>query len=274
VTCTMTHATPAGFASHVASRGSEADIAAQMLANRVDVMFGGGSQYWLPKGVYGGVRKDGKDLLAEARQLGYQVITSRDQLFQLSEIPVIGLFGSNALKTYSPEPLLSEMAVKALALLNTKSKDWFAPSPKFFVMIEGSQIDWAGHANDRKNSIRQTLMFDMAVKEALDFAMKDRKTLVIVTADHDTGGMALLSNDKHDDRLDPKWTTKDHSGMEVPLYAFGPGSEKFEGIMDNTDISKKILGAVGIQSFPLAKEDVSFAVPAVSVEETGDPNDS
>jgi alkaline phosphatase len=152
--------------------------------------------------------------------------------------------------TLAPEPSLAEMTQKAIQLLSTKNTDWFAPEAKFFMMVEGSQIDWAGHDNDTANSIRQTLLFDMAVKEALDYAREDGQTLVIVTADHETGGLVLNKNKKNDREIAAGWTTKKHTGCEVPLFAYGPGSQEFSGVMDNTDIPKRIAKLLKLSPFP------------------------
>jgi alkaline phosphatase len=161
VTCTLSHATPAGFASHAEDRGMEAEIAAQLLAGPVDVMFGGGRAYWT--NAEGTKRKDGRDLIAEAQQGGCQLIYSRQQMPCLATgVRTVGLFADAEMTTFSPEPTLAEMTQKAIELLNAKSDEWFAPRPKFFLMVEGSQIDWACHDNNEDNMVRQLLLFDMA----------------------------------------------------------------------------------------------------------------
>jgi alkaline phosphatase len=256
VTSTITHATPAGFASHVSSRGSEEEIAEQMFNDHVDILFGGGQRFWLPLGVKGGVRKDGQNLITMAQQAGYHIAQNRQEMMDLTYGPSLGLLADGAMTTFEPEPMLSEMAQKAIGLLNAKSKDWFAPQPKFFLMIEGSQIDWAGHANDTDHSIRQTLLFDMAVKEALDFARQDRQTLVIVTADHETGGLLLTKDKDNPRKIFADWKVKDHTGADVPLFAFGPQADEFAGVQDNTDIAKKIAKLTKVSPFPQAMETV------------------
>ena len=244
-TSAISHATPAGFASHVDSRDKQKEIARQLLDNRVDVMLGGGQKYW------------SDDLLAEARIGGYQMIENRDQMLALNPAPVIGLFADDGMDTVAPEPMLPEMADVAIKLLNSPGKEWFSPTPKFFLMIEGSQIDWAAHANETDRTIRQTLLFEMAVRQAVDFARADKKTLVIVTADHETGGLKLEPTD--DGGLKAKWTSGNHTGARVPLYAYGPGSEKFAGTMDNTDIPKRIADLMGIETFPITRALVQSA---------------
>ena len=244
-TSAITHATPAGFAAHVKSRGSQAEIAAQMLNARVDILLGGGRKYWQNKP--NGNQKDGRALINEAKAAGYQVVYSRDKLAGLTPGRVLGLFAEDGMTTYAPEPSLAEMTDVVINLLSKKSPEWFAPDPRFFVMIEGSQIDWAGHANDTDNTIRQMLLFDMAVKEAIDFARRDKRTLVIVTSDHETGGLLLKTKDE---KIIADWQSKNHTAADVPLYAFGPGSTCFVGIHDNIDIPKLIAGLLKFDNFP------------------------
>lgn len=248
-TSTITHATPACFAAHVAKRNAEADIASDMLANHVDVLLGGGRKFWLAKP--DGVREDGRNLIEEAAGKGYQVIFNCDQLPGLKPGPVLGLFAEDKLTTFDPEPSLARMAQTAIELLSSPSRDWFAPKPKFFLMIEGSQIDSAAHNNETDNCVRQTLLFDMAVKEAVDFARRDQHTLVIVTADHETGALILKADRQN--RIAANWTSKDHSGADVPIFAFGPGSRNFAGTLNNTDIPKRIAELTGISPFPSPK---------------------
>ena len=241
VTSAISHATPASFASHVASRDDQKDIAVQELADRVDVMLGGGAKFWP------------WELREEAADAGYQVIDSREDLLSLKPGPVIGLFAPDGMTTFAPEPLLPEMAAAAISQLSSKSEEWFAPKPKFFLMIEGSQIDWAAHANEADRMVRQTLLFDMAVREALEFARRDGHTLVIVTADHETGGLTLEEDDKSAVGVKAKWSTGSHTNANVPIFAFGPGAEKFAGKMDNTDIPKRIAALTGIAKFPVKR---------------------
>lgn len=254
-TSTISHATPAGFSAHLDSRGQEADIAAQQLASRVDVLFGGGRKHWLA--APHGRRADGRNLIEEARAASYQIAFNSEQMAALKPAPAVGLFAEEAMTTFAPEPMLDAMTRTAVALLSAKPKDWFAPAPRFVMMIEGSQIDWAGHANDTDNVVRQTLLFDLAVKEVIDFARRDKKTLVIVTSDHETGGL-LLKCDK-DNRITADWQSKGHTAADVPLYAFGPGAARFAGTLDNTDIAKRIAALLGFDHFPAP---VQAAAPA------------
>jgi alkaline phosphatase len=111
----------------------------------------------------------------------------------------------------------------------------------FFLMIEGSQIDWAAHANSADTLIDETLDFDKAVGAALDFAEKDRHTLVVITGDHETGGVTILDGDIKSRKVGINFATTDHTAVMIPVFAFGPCSEKFTGIFDNTELFQKIL---------------------------------
>ncbi|MHC5136630.1 MAG: alkaline phosphatase, partial [Planctomycetota bacterium] len=252
-TSQISHATPAAFASHVDSRDKQKEIAVQLLNNRVDVLLGGGRKYW------------SEDLLAEAVTAGYEVIGTRDEMAMLKAGPVIGLFADDGMTTFEPEPSIGEMAKTAIALLSLPGREWFSPKPKFFLMIEGSQIDWAAHANDTDRVIRQTLQFDMAVREAVGFAQRDKHTLVIVTADHETGGLVIETEGINKHKIDPDWEETGHTAADVPVYAFGPGSEHFAGVIDNTEIPKRIAELTGLQEFPIPRK-LSHMTGQVSIK--------
>lgn len=177
-TSTITHATPAVFASHVETRADEKDIAPQLLQNDVDVILGGGKKYF------------SDDLLNKAKQDGYEVVSDAQSLNNVKNADkLIGLFAEDGLapeldRDMTNEPSLKEMTTAAIDVLS-KDKDGF------FLMIEGSQIDWAGHDNDAAWAMKDTEAFEDAVEAALDFAEKDKKTLVVIAGDHDTGGMSV-----------------------------------------------------------------------------------
>ncbi|MHC4264425.1 MAG: alkaline phosphatase [Planctomycetota bacterium] len=240
-TSSITHATPACFGAHVESRDNETAIAKQLIDNKINVLFGGGRTFFLPK-KDGGERRDGLDLIEEAQKQGYVYITTAREMAGINEPYVLGLFQKEALKTTGDEPELSELTEKAIKILN-KNEDGF------FLMIEGSQIDWASHEHDEKEMIKQTIKFDAAVKVAKDFADRDGHTLVIVTADHETGGLVVLG-DEEGFEIKNKWTSREHSAMPIPVYAFGPGAYMFTGVYDNTDLAKKMAKLLDINDFP------------------------
>jgi len=187
-TSRITHATPAGFAAHVPERNNEDEIAVQELDHKVDVLLGGGRRFFLPK-ASDGSRTDNRDLIAEARKQGYTILERRSSLLGAMHAPVLGLFASDHMsyeidRDHALEPSLAEMAKLAVNLLSRNAKG-------FFVMIEGSRIDHAGHQNDPATHARDVLAYDDAVKVALDFARHDGHTLVVSVADHETGGLSL-----------------------------------------------------------------------------------
>ena len=253
-TSAITHATPASFAAHVKSRKMETTIAEHLIANRVNELFGGGRKFFLPKEAPDSARKDDRDLITEAKGAGYTYIETTAQLRAVRHRHLLGLFQPEALTTAPPEPSLELLTRKAIGALRRIRVGASGRNKGFFLMVEGSQIDWACHDNDAGNMIRQTLLFDQAVAAAIDFAWKDGRTLVIVTADHETGGLTFTAGDNN--AADPKvhWSTKGHSGAPVPIYAFGPGAEAFAGVYDNTDIPRKIARLLDIRPFPRPKK--------------------
>ena len=233
-TSSVTHATPATFAAHVKHRSQQALIAEQLIeAGQPDILLGGGLAYFLPSSQKDSLRHDQKDLLAGALANGYQLVKTREQLLSASGQKILGLFANKGLEFTASEPSLAEMTQVALNQL--------AQNPNgFFVLIEGSQIDWAAHHNDAEEMNRQTLFFDEAIRIALKFAQQREDTLVLVTADHETGGMAITDGKLDGADLKIAWTTKHHTAVDVPIYAYGPHSAEFTGVMDNTSIAKKL----------------------------------
>ncbi|HCR49629.1 MAG TPA: alkaline phosphatase [Bacteroidetes bacterium] len=193
VTTRITHATPAAFSSHVPRRANEDDIATQQIENSgMDLIFGGGGKYFIPKEA-GGARADGRNLLLEAKRKGYALAGNLAEFHQLSKLPAIAVFAPDHMayevdRDPTKEPSLAEMTEKALQLLQKNN-------PKGFVlMVEGSRIDHAGHANDPAGHVHDILAYDAAVRKALEFARRDGQTLVVSVADHETGGMTLGRN--------------------------------------------------------------------------------
>ena len=194
-TSTISHATPASFAAHVPSRGTEAEIAARMLALGPDVLLGGGVDFCRPRAA-GGKREDDVDLVERARQAGYAVALTREDLSTCKAGRVLGLFSPAHMapalgreRSAPTQPGLVEMTRKALDLL--------AGEKGFFLMVEGSQIDHRCHSNDGPGALAEVLEFDEAVGLAYEFARRRDDTLVMVTADHETGGLAFTGGVSH-----------------------------------------------------------------------------
>lgn len=184
----ITHATPAPFASHQAHRNSENEIAEDLLAHEVDVLLSGGLRHFLPNTDPQSKRKDDKNLLEQAKSQGYEVALDRTQLTNTVSNKVLGLFGHSgmvdALEESQTEPTLKEMTVKALEILSKNDKG-------FFLMIEGGQIDWAAHNNDAGTLLHEMIKFDEAIKAVHEWVKERQDTVVILTADHETGGFGF-----------------------------------------------------------------------------------
>jgi alkaline phosphatase len=250
VTSGITDATPAVFASHVTSRKMQDKIAEQLIANKVNVLFGGGKEYFLPRSDGRSKRNDQKNLIERAKKTGYLYIQNAEELKAANHPYILGLFQLGTLTTVEPEPSLAELATKAIDILYRKGGNY-----GFFLVVEGSRIDGACHNNNITGAVRQTLLFDQAVKVAIDFAAKNEQTLVIVTADHETGGLTIKGGNLKGNDLDLNWSTTGHSAMPVPIYAFGPRADIFAGTYDNTEVPKKFAKLLGINLFPKAISD-------------------
>ncbi|MCB0276682.1 MAG: alkaline phosphatase [Calditrichaeota bacterium] len=242
-TSSVTHATPASFTAHVALRKMEPQIAEQQASGNVDVILGAGLQFFQPMSTEGSDRRDNRDLLAEARENGFQVVRSADEMAAITDGRILGLFAPKYLSGLAGEPSLTEMTNKAISLVKDDPDG-------FFLMIEGSQIDWGGHDNDPEYVIREMIAFDKAVQAALDFAEADGQTLVVVTADHETGGMSITKGSFGGDSLEVKWTTGKHTGTPVGVFAYGPGSLRFTGVFDNTELPRIIDDLWQLPDFP------------------------
>ncbi|MBY7144620.1 alkaline phosphatase [Virgibacillus sp. NKC19-3] len=311
-TSTITHATPASFASHVKDRNNETAIAPQLLENEVDVLLGGGKNNFLP-GSEGG-NQESNHLIDQASDQNYAFVETRDAL-QDAEIDIeageklLGLFADDALapemhRDETKEPSLADMTESAIGSLE-EGEDGF------FLMVEGSQIDWAGHANDAAWAMQDIAAFEAAVEEAIAFAEEDRETLVVVGGDHETGGMTVGMGENPEMNVDPSvlknvtatgdhmasalnsdrsninevigtytdfelseseiqtirnaddaasafnqvisdrasigWTSTNHTGVNIPVYAYGPQAADFTGHLDNTDLPKIMAEVLGVE---------------------------
>jgi len=304
VTSQINHATPASYVAHVEHRNQYDLIADQYFDQRingehvVDVMLGGGWDYF--------IRKD-RDLTQEFQQDGYQYINDYAQLGSIKQDKVLGLFADSglpwALDDKQPQRL-RKMTIAAVDALDNNEQG-------FFMLVEGSQIDWAGHANDIASAMAE--MDDLAhtLTWLKDYVASHPDTLVIVTADHSTGGFTIAANGEYmwqpdvlknlkksaqhiskrqvkrgfsiekinkmlgftlteqetntlraahkegkkalysalkhviDGRTNTGWTTGGHTGVDVPVFAFGQNSDVFRGQQDNTDIAKNIFKLLG-----------------------------
>ncbi|MCK4911616.1 MAG: alkaline phosphatase [Thermodesulfovibrionales bacterium] len=223
----VTHATPAAFASHAASRSDFHSIAQQYLGNPLPEVLMGGSKHVTPK---------------MASKAGYYVVTNKEELGSPDADKaklLAGLFGKGHMP-YERDatgdlPHLSEMVEAAIEILSQDPDG-------FFLMVEGGRIDHAGHANDIERLVAEVAEFSNSVSAVLQWTARHPDTLMIVTADHETGGLRVLeeSGSGHAPRV--SWATSGHTAALVPVYARGPGAERIQPVMDNTEIHRALLG--------------------------------
>ncbi len=226
-TSSVTHATPASFVGHQPTRYMEEEIAGDFVNSGIDVFIGGGLKFFTE-------RKDGENLLDDLKSKGYQISTDIDEIAGIEEGKLAGLVSPNGTPRRSERGDM--LCVATTTALNILDND----PDGFFLMIEGSQIDWAGHANDTPWIVEEVHDFDQTIGIVLEFAAKNQETLVIVTADHETGGLTIEDGNLQTGMVKGDFTTGSHTGIMVPVYAFGPGAENFTGFMDNTDIPNRI----------------------------------
>ncbi len=242
-TSTIVHATPASYIAHNKSRKNYEEIATDFLKTEIDFFIGGGKKFF-------DRREDERDLVAELEAQGY---TMGNYLTDLSEFrsanssaTKIGYLTSDAdpLPAAQGRDYLTDAAMYGIDFLDNSADNGF------FIMIEGSQIDWGGHANNSDYIVTEFLDFNETIGRVLDWAEKDGETLVVVTADHETGGYTIQPGSTQDTLITAFTTTK-HSGDFINVFSYGPGSEKFGGIFNNTDIYYKMREAYGWEKKPM-----------------------
>lgn len=222
-------ATPAAFAAHAKHRAERPDIARQILTSGVDVIAGGGFQ---------ALGTNGFPAFAELAALGkYTGITTRAELDASKGTRLLAVFPSQERDLDHPEAPLPVLAAWAIDRLDDDPEG-------FFLVIEHEGTDSGSHQNQTPDVRKALISFDEAVGVALDFAKNRGDTLVVVTADHETGGLRL-SETKQLARMRLEWSTTDHTATVVPVFAFGPGAAAFAGMQDNTDVGRKLMDAVG-----------------------------
>ena len=236
VTSSVLDATPASTYAHASYRKQFDTISMHMAQCGFDVMIGGDLDHFLPLN-----RKDGKAPLDTLRQKGYTLLFDTADLGGVNRLPLCALLSNGDPKT---EPARGDMLGRGVACALR-----MLPGEKGFVlMIEGSQIDWAGHNNDTAYLAAEMADFETVLHQVLDFAAKDGNTLVVVTADHETGGLSLLDGDiAKGTNTKMHFSTGSHSGVMVPVFAYGPGADLFTGIQQNTDIPRKIMKLLGLE---------------------------
>ena len=224
VTCRINDATPLDFVGHSLDRDDEEVNAAQYVASDVDFLTGGGIRFWQN-------RTDGRDLVQEMVAKGYTFVDNREDLNKVHEGRVLGLFAPLEMEpALDRGPVLEDCAMKAIELLDNKKG--------FFLMIEGSSIDDWCHKKKVGYMAEELFDFDRTIGKVLEWAEKDGHTLVVVTADHATGGLTLLDGNLEGRNVKVNFSTKGHNGILVPVYAYGPHAEEFVGIHENAEIGQ------------------------------------
>jgi alkaline phosphatase len=221
-------ATPAAFYAHSAERDSIEKITRYMLTSDIDLICGPGTEY-LEK-----PRTDGVDMLEGIRANGYSY--TKDAL-ALADVRGKLICLDDRMGAYATEQTLPFLAGITKASIEKLSRD---SRKGFFLMVEGAKIDYAGHSDCFPASISETFSFDLAVAEALRFADTNGETLVIVTADHETGGLTILDGDLETGHVLAIYNSDDHTPTVVPVFAYGPGSQAFCGTYVNTEIARTI----------------------------------
>jgi alkaline phosphatase len=242
-TSSITHATPASFIAHQKRRERYEDIALDFLKTDIDVFIGGGGHYFAS-------RSDGADLVSQLRTKGYDVFLypSSINLENSAKAAVFTAPVNNPRISEGRGNMLPDATEKAIDLLSKNKKG-------FFLMVEGSQIDWGSHENNIGYVTEELTDMDMAVGKALSFAEKNGNTLIVVTADHETGGLTILNGDMKAGTVEVRFTTNSHTGTMVPVFAFGPGAEIFSGVYENTSLFYKIMSFLNLMDpcAPLAQ---------------------
>lgn len=279
-TAQVTDASPGAFSAHVANRSDQSEIARQIIEqSRVDVVLGGGEDWWYPAGNPGAwpdnpptdpteQSKGTKgNLVDRAKQLKYQYVTNAAELGKVNKGKVLGLFANEEMfeyhnegegDLYDPSVRLPVMATKAIDLLS-RDRDGF------FLFIEEEGIDEMAHHSNAKLMIKAGAELDRTVKIALDFAARTPGTLVLVVGDHETGGLAIENVDPNDEngsgeqsedtvaiahsnlKMVADWTTNGHTGAATPVTASGPGAQRLAGFIKNTQVHDAVLKAMGFR---------------------------
>jgi alkaline phosphatase len=292
-TCQITDATPAAFAAHVPHRADQSEVARQYIERTgADLILGGGAAHWYPYGAplpesisvgapCHGIGSDG-DLVALARQLGYEFVTDAAELGASLHRrrrepagPLLGLFAAQEFfvqtaegfgAIYDPPVALADLTAAAIEILSQNPNG-------FFLMVEESAIDRMAHRNNAPLTLKGVLELDRAVQVALAFAARVPDTLIIVTADHECGGLAVAGSEDQpypyepgDGLLDTMlagedgpfpvadesygfvvgWATTGHTAAPVPITSTGPGAERLTGALENTDLFPVMMAAMDL----------------------------
>lgn len=245
VTCYVNHATPAAFYAHRKSRNDNDGIVADFMASDLDVLFGGGSRFFDEY-----FTKQNKNYVDELKAKGYNYLSEQSQMADVTEGNVVGLFAETNIELMrnGRGDYLPTATAKALEILTNNVKN--NGQKGFVLMVEGSQIDGEGHGNNIEGVLAETRDFAKAMNVAMDYADTHPGTLVVVTGDHETGGLSIPSN-KTDFTLPESgisygFSTTGHTGIMLPVYLYGTGADRINGIMENSELSQALQRMIGV----------------------------
>ena len=281
-TSQITDATGAAFGAHVEDRSKQSDIALQLLTkSKVDVLLGGGEDFWYPAGEEGkfpdtpaedpSEKSKGTqgNLVTKAKQLGYSYVATKSDLQKAKGGKLLGIFANEEMfqqneegkgDIYNPVVSLPEMTSKAIETLSANKKG-------FFLMVEEEGTDEFAHKNNAKMTIKSGQELDKAVQVAKNYAKKNPDTLVLVLADHETGGFSIEPVDAEDESGDGisgedgpfaiansklnfvvDWTTSGHTAVDIPITASGKNAQLFTGVYENTEVFNKLMQSMGFKA--------------------------
>ena len=255
-TSEITHATPAGFAIHNISRYNTDEIAKSMYESKNHIFMGGGKDFFIPESE-GGQREDETNLVDLIKN-GDTYLDSKKALVSFNggaSKRIFGLFAKEGLIRSGDEPSLMDMF--QFTLDQSKRMVDQKGCSGFFIMAEGSQIDWAGHENDFDYQYEEMDEFHDVVSHALEFVKSRDDTLLIVLSDHETGGLLIEMDElrrKSSSSMLVSWNTAleegTHTGTMIPAFSYGPGAINFTGVIDNTDVFFSLKEAIGTNEIP------------------------
>ena len=269
-TTLITDATPASFGASVADRGDHEEIARQYAESDIDLLLGGGADVWYEEGSEDGGGEDGSEgsgsdqsnLIELARDNGYAVVESAEELERADDGKLLGLLADERMyepaaegegDEYSPVVSVADMTRTAIERLSDDDDG-------FFLVVEEEAIDEFAHENNAERTAQAVAALDAAVEVAMDFAEDNPETLVIVAADHETGGLGIKRVNPDDtdedgpnavadsdEEFNVDWVATGHTAEDVPITAAGPGSTAFEGVMDNTEVFDGMVAAMRLE---------------------------
>ena len=235
-TSSLTDATPATFVTHVMVRNDYYRIAKGYLSCNADVFIGGGLNHF-------NKRPDSLDLTMELKKAGYDVVYTLEDFKKSGAKRVAGLMSGGDMPLISagrdPE-YLAEATAKAIEILSANPKG-------YVLMVEGSEVDDGGHNKDLNQIVDEVTDMDRAVTVARRYADRRNNTLIVVTADHETGGMSLIDGETDGREINAAFSTGSHTAVMVPVFAYGPGAEAFSGVQENTDLFRDFVRLLSLE---------------------------